>query len=246
MKYLLAILAIILSIIAVSYGLHTFSVPPPSSDILARVNKNVISSEALQQLQKNDPTIIKSHDAIERLITQELLLQQAQKLNIAESDSFRTALKEFYEKTLITQLLEQQKKSFEGVVREVDINQYIDLLGSTVTFSQFGFNQNSSTNNEAGNKKVALFDTLPDSLKASLSHIKPSQTVIQYDADNRQSLLRLDSIKNNDKTLVISPEQRAEIRMILTEHSKERQFSEWLAGLRKDASITIYDTQEKP
>lgn len=248
MKYLLTILAIILSIIVASYGLHTFSVPPPVSDIVAMVNKSVITSDALQLLQKNDSnqTISKSRDAIEQLITRELLLQEAHNLNIDESESFRTALKNFYEQTLITQLLEQQKKSFEGNIHEAEITQYITLLGSTVTFSQFGYNQNPSKNNDTGNKKTVLFDTLPDKLKATLSLIRPSQTVIQYDGDNRQSLLRLDSVKNSGKTIIESVERRAEIRTLLSEHSKKRQVAEWLAGLRKDASITIYDKQEQP
>ena len=75
--------------------------------------------------------------------------------------------------------------------------------------------------------------------------LEPSQTIIQYDDENGQYLLRLDSVLNKNKNTINFQETRATISNILSTYSRKRQVYEWLSGLRQNASITIYAAQEQ-
>jgi len=247
MKYLLIIVAIIVAIISLSFGYLWVAEPPITHNILAKVNNSSITSETLSALQDTDciPTIANTKSAIENLITRELLIQEAQNLAVDQSITFQTSLKQFYEQSLINTLIEQKTHSLKANINETDINQYISLLGTTVTFSRFGYNIDTSKEGSRGNTRVAQFDDLDENMRAALTMLEPSQTIIQYDDKNGQFLLRLDSILNKNKVKIDSPAKREEINTILTTYSRKRQVDEWLSGLRQNASITIYAAEEQ-
>lgn len=247
MKYLLIIATIIAAIIGLSFSYLWVSKPPLTHDILVKVNNSPITNGTLNALQDTDciPKIASKKSAIENLITRELLIQEAQKLEIDQNGKFQTSLKQFYEQSLINTLIEQKTNSIKAPVDESDIDQYISLLGSTVTFSLFGYNNDTSQDNSPGNTRVARFDDLDENMRATLTPLEPSQTIIQYDDENGQYLLRLDSVLNKNKTIISSPEKREIINNILSAHSRKRQIYEWLSGLRQNASITIYAAKEQ-
>ena len=91
---------------------------------LAKVNDRVITDvefrrEAVSYVYYNDivgMTEEEKQDLLQTIIRKELLIQAAMERNLHQEEQFRRALENFWEQTLITNLLKQEAEQIEGQV----------------------------------------------------------------------------------------------------------------------------------
>jgi len=243
MKYLY----IIASIVALASILFLFSLLPeketPPNDIALTVNGHDIGNSTVQQ----ENTRYGYHtedlsDVYDTVITRELLIQEAQKQQIDKEPSFRKALKDYYETSLIKILFERKNKELVIDIKDAEIKNYLSYLGKTITFTRLDSIPETaiSASSAKGLTTTALFDDLADPIKMLLSSLSPGQFGIRFDTGNEKFALRLDKVEGTTKSTPIKADKNKIIES-LSDFQREQQINNWLAELRQKATITIHN-----
>lgn len=244
MKYMFTILALIVlgSMVTLYYLLPSDSVV--SQDIALRINGHTMSHDQLDdQKRKLGYHGESMEDRVDSLVTRHVLLQEAQRVGIDKEDSFRDALKEYYEQSLIKVLTDRQLASVTVDVSEEDIDQYLSCSGKIFTFTRIPVEKGEPLEKQSRQNKV-LFDDLSESLRLVLANLKPGESISQFDTGTEVSLIRLDQ-----KEKVEEPDQlsydRNRVRELLGNYQRSMEIDRWINSLRKKASIVVYDEAEK-
>ncbi len=245
MKYILTLLAVIIAVSAVSaYYLW----PEPeivTEDILVTVNGHNLPKSVLEQKKKQSGYHSKDDRALlDSIIINELLLQEAQRLQIDKESSFRLSVQDYYEQSLIKILIDRQFSVSTSKATDKDIDRYISNHGKMFTFSRLSGDHESDSRQKAQQKTV-LFDDLSASLKIMLSGMGAGEEEIYYQTGSEILSLRLDRV-------VQGPEQepfagnRESIRRIIDNYQRERAMTSWIKEIRDRATITIPRETGKP
>lgn len=242
MKYLYTILAIfgLLSIVTLLLLLPRNKVD--DKDIALSVNgrhfgKEMVENEGRKFGYHSD----ERSDIVDGIITRELLIQEAERREIHKEESFRQALKTYYENSLIKTLLDRQNETLQVTVSEGEIDAYLGFLGKVVTFSRLEKIPSSAEEARtlAGVSSTAHFAELATPVRLLLSSLQPTQFAVRYDTGSEAYALRLDSVGDSPGEAVKAVE-RDRVREMLVGYKKEQQLNRWLAELRKKATITIH------
>ena len=186
-----------------------------------------------------------SAEIVDTIITRQLLIQEAQQQEIDKEESFRDALKKYYEASLIKILLDRQNSKLQITITDNDIDNYIASLGKIVSFTRLEKTPDSEQSAQTmnGSATTALFDDLALQIRPEISTMDVGSYRIMYDNGNESYAIRLDKIEPSSGNKLSAPD-RNKIKEILTEHAREKEIGTWLAGLRNRASITIHDEKE--
>lgn len=116
----------------------------PTEKIIARVNDDPIYASDLKReialKTKADPLFkITPHtleNEVDNIINKRLLIQEAQKLKLDQTDRFVNTIKAFWEQTLIRDLISAKNKEFEDkiTVTDEEVKNYYSRLAQKVTF----------------------------------------------------------------------------------------------------------------
>jgi hypothetical protein len=244
MKYIFILLAIVLAVSAVT---AYFLQPEPDilkEDILVTVNGHNLSRSILEQKKSQSAYHSKDEKALlDTIIINELLIQEAQRLKIDKEPSFRLAVQDYYEQSLIKILIDRQFSDTEGGATDEEIDRYISNHGKIFTFSKLSGSQ--SVNPKQEQQKSVLFDDLSDSLKIVLSGMKPGDEEIYFQTGNELLSLRLDKIEQGP---VQEPfvGNRKWIKRIINNYKREKALTSWIKDIRDRATITTPRKTEKP
>ncbi len=180
-------------------------------------------------------------ELLDSVITRELLIQEAQNQKIDKEESFRVALKTFYEESLIKILMDRQFNLPEVAVKESEIDIYLSFYGKVVTFTRVSVTKASGeiSSSAQGIQNEVLFDDLADSLKFLISGLTPGKHAMKFDTGSEQYAIRLDKIISAEEIQRIP--ERAQARLLLEENKRQQQIDNWLKDLRNKASITIHN-----
>lgn len=244
MKYLLTILAIVIS---VSILTIFYLWPEPETaekDILVTVNDHNIPRSVLEQKKMQSGYHSKDDKAIiDNIIINELLLQEAQRQGIDKEPNFRISVQNYYEQSLIKILIDRKFSDTETKITDEDIDRYISNYGKLFTFTRLPESTSTDTSQEAEQKTV-LFDDLSESLKLMLGGMKEGDIVTDFYTGSEVVSFRLDKIEP-DPTQEPFTGNRESIRKIITNYKKERALTDWIKELRDKATITTPDKTEK-
>lgn len=243
MKYLI----IILSIICTATLLTLYFVWPEKSmetkHIAVTVNGHDLAKTAVAA--QGVKAGYHSEDYSELLnsaITRELLIQEAQRQDLDEEESFRMSLKTFYEESLIKTLMDHQYDISKVEVNDSEIDNFLSFFGKMVTFTRLPVTTPSPKipSSDKGAQNKVLFDDLADSLKFLLSSLNPGEYAMKFDTGSEQYAIRLDKVTPAIDIPITTP-GHDQVRQMLKEYKRQQQIDNWLHELRNKASITIHN-----
>ncbi|KJR97833.1 MAG: hypothetical protein VR65_22715 [Desulfobulbaceae bacterium BRH_c16a] len=246
MKYLYIILVIV--ILATVFSLFGFlpGESPSKDEIAISINGHNIARNAVTLESKksgyhsNDPS-----DVYDTLITRQLLIEEAERQSINKEESFRKSLQEFYESSLIKILLDRKNSQLETTVTDSEIDSYIALYGTVVTFTRLDAIPASQTEASAakGLTNTVLFSDLATPVRMLLSALSPGQYGVRFDTGTDKYAIRLDSVQPSPDPASHKVDRQHTFEM-LTEYKREQQMNQWLADLKQKATITIHSDKE--
>jgi hypothetical protein len=243
MKYIFTIFAIVcLATILTIYFVWPEK-PPTKTDIALTVNGLEMDRAAVAAEGAKAGYHLDERDALlDSLITRVLLIQEAQRQKIDKEESFRAALKTFYEQSLIKILMDRQYNTVAVEVDEEEIDQYLSFFGKTVTFTRLPVNSIPpyKPTSDEGVRNEVLFDDLAGPLKYLISCLTPGDYQIKFDTGNEQHAIRLDSVTPASDAEPTVPD-RETCRNIIEDHKRQQQITIWLNELCRNASITIHN-----
>ncbi len=242
MKYLI----IIISLVAlITFGSILSLLPKsklPENKIALTINGHDIAKTVIERNHKRFGYHSNNKsDIYDAVITRELLIQEAQKQAIDKEDGFRRSLKDYYETSLITTLLERKNRELVVNVSQAEVDNFISYIGKTVTFTRLDtIPETQATASLAkGTSNTALFDDLAHPVKMLLSSLSPGQFGVKFDTGSEQYAIRLDKVQDLHTTIRHEPD-RAKLIADLTTFKREQQINQWLAELKKNATIIIH------
>lgn len=175
------------------------------------------------------------------IITKQLLIEEAKKQVIDKEESFRKALKDYYESSLVKILLERKNEEIVVSVSEEEIDRFISFSGTIVSFTRLKvLPENKGDAQQAdGINTTALFDDLADSVKLVLFQLTPGEYGIGFDTGHEKYAIRLDSVTPNESSQPQSLD-REYLRLLLEDYKREQEINLWLTHLIEEATITIH------
>jgi hypothetical protein len=247
MKYIYFIIAIVLAISVFSFYFLLPDKKMVQTDIAVTVNGHDLTRQTIDNRYGKFGYHSKGlPDIVDEVITREILLQEAQKQGIDKEPSFREALRNYYENSLIKVLLDRKNNAIEVSVSNDEINRYLSFSGKLITYTKLDHIPASPGDaaQVKGVTSTVLFDDLALTLRLTLYSLSPGEFAVTADTGSEQYGVRLDKV-NTSTADTVSPPSREKIRGILIEFKREREMRRWLSDLRKKASITIHKTTEK-
>ncbi|MEW6571044.1 MAG: hypothetical protein AB1390_07705 [Nitrospirota bacterium] len=241
MKYIYYILMIVIGLSAIiGYELGTKRKSPEGAALI--INDRTITTEEFNRLYSlQSPRIEDRTEFINSLITKELLIQESQKEGIDKEESFRRSIQNFYEQSLIKLLIDRKFSSLRIDIGKDELDKYISFLKKRLHLIIFTFDtlEGAGTGRyHDSEKKIVYFDELSDDIKDHILQISEGETTAPIRTGEKYITVRLDKIEPVSARNY-SPSEVEGVRKILMERRKERIMNEWIADLRKKASITI-------
>lgn len=245
MKYLLIVFTLIATTLVISLMLFPSDEPVQDDKIAVTVNGHNISDFTLAAEGKNYGYHDSKSDLYESVITREILIQEAQRLEIDKEVNFRKSLKKFYENSLVKILLERKNKEITVSVSEKEIDTYLGFLGKTVSFTRLDTIPTDLAQSQAasGIKNTALFDDLAEPLRLLLSTLKPGGYGVRFDTGSEKYAIRLDSVDTSMQPHKPAKD-REKIQEILMDYKREQMLNRWLTDLKAKAQIQIHHDKE--
>lgn len=244
MKYIFTIffIAVLSSAITLYFLWPDKSILP--QDVALRVNGHSMSQKQIDaQVQNQGYHGENREDQVKSVVTRQILIHEARRLGIDKEESFRKALKLYYEQTLIKDLTDRKLASITVDVSEKDIDRYLSCFGNTVTFTETPIDKGKMLKSQ-GRQHTALFDNLSESLRLLLSFLQPGESVSRFDTGTEISSIRLDKIKKGDAKKPAAYDREL-VRELLGNYQRSREMDLWMHTLHKNASVIVYDKEKK-
>jgi hypothetical protein len=244
MKYLFTILAFVILCSAVTLYYLLPSNLSESQDVALSINGHLFSQEQLDDQHRREGYHSEdSESSMDSLVTRQLLLDEAQRLGLDKEDAFRKALKNYYEQSLIKILVDRNLQSIAVDVSEEDIDRYISCSGKMFTFTRIPMAKGKLLEEQSRQNSV-LFDDLSESLRLVLATLLPGERIVQFETGTEVGVILLNNIETVDGFEPVVYE-RSSVRELLGNYQKSFEIDRWINGLRKKATIIVYDEEEK-
>lgn len=242
MRYIYAILLIIF--IVTAFVLSELSKEEKHPENIALIiNKKVITKDEFEKLYSLQPSHLKDkQEFINTLITKELLIQESQKEGIDKEESFRRAIQNYYEQSLIKLLLDRKLSTINIDVSKREIDKYLALLDKKVHLIFYYYkNLDDLKNNKVSEseKVISEFFNLSQNVRCSIITINKGEATKPLKIGERYVVVKLEDLEPitlKDKRQI----ETDEIRKAIFEFKKEQLINEWISNLWKDAEIKVY------
>jgi len=203
------------------------------------VNDRIITESEMKDRIKNKPYYMNSDEYIDSIITEQLLIQEAVGQNIHKEESFRLAVEQYYEQSLIKILLDRKLAGLEVKVTPEEIQKYKQLAGSKVLISKFGFSSlEKATEGPYNNPKQieSEFEDLADALKFIILDLAPGTMSAPVDAGMSITVYRLENTTPlpSSQTAQYDSDQ---IKQFILDQKREQLMEEWTRKLKENAEI---------
>jgi hypothetical protein len=215
-----------------------------NGEVVATINGRILTRQDILDYKDKDQHHGGDQEFMDEIITKQLLISEAQRLNIDKEPDFRRALKTFYEHTLIKILMEEVNQDIKVEVSDEEVSKYLDAFGKTFTFYTLDTTTEMSaeTIKERGKKYTSFFDDLSGSLQQILIAMQPGEMSTTFVTGNEKTAVYLENIEGESEHR--QNFDREQIRRQLLQAKIEKQINTWIKDLRERASITYHTTQE--
>jgi peptidyl-prolyl cis-trans isomerase C len=242
--------------------------PGAKEKVVARINKFELTVEDLKEevnplLMKkysSSPVLKQKDQVLEELIIKEVLLQEAQRLNLDKQKSFMKEIGGYWEQALMKSLINRKLQEFTPLVqvKEKDILEGYNRLKRRMQAELFIFNgqpdavklskagadfnevKKSVSSRIAWESPADWYDSneLPQKLENALFSLKPGQASLPVEYNNSWVVIRaLDEASQQIGSL---EELRPRIIRDIVRQKKEFLLDGWISELRKKAEVKVY------
>ena len=248
MRYLIYILSfmVVLTAAGLVFVFNNRDLDPLQEYVL-RVNDRYIPASVVDRFRKASLDHIGAEEeCISSIITEEVLLQEALLQKLDQEESFRVAVKKYYEQSLVKTLLDSKMQSLNNNCTKEEVDAYMALLNKTVHISLLpapepGKDAVASTEKE--DEIRTSFQNLALPSRMSLLFLKEGQTTSPVDFFNNRYMIRLNSISAGDG--VKSDVTRAEVKELISDYRREEALRQWISGLVQKADVEIVNQKEE-
>lgn len=242
MRYFTYITVIVIGLSAVcAYLMFYNPVTVPFPAIV--INKRVVPMQELREVVTRRPPYQTKQEAIDQLISRELLIQEAMERGLDKDPRFLERVRSFYEKNLIQGLLEDQMEAITLASMEAKtIDRYAGLMNKTVMLKETTFpDEGALAHNEpeAVNHVEKPFSALSSTLRFQIAEAGQGAAVVVRKGDKQIVYEMLDTAPM-EQDLPAVP--RDKIEEMIVEAGRQVLLDEWIDGLRKKADINIINT----
>jgi hypothetical protein len=242
MKYIYYILIIMFGLSAI-VGYELFGKVETKKEAALIINDRVITTDEFNNLYSSRPSYIKDkNEFLNSLITKELLIQESQKEGIDKEEPFRRSIQNFYEQSLTKLLIDRKFNSLRITLPDDELNRYIELSNKKLHITIFHFDDEGKAKKgifRDGERKTLYFEDLSKDVRYGILTIKQGEITAPIRMGEKYIVIRLDKIEPS-LTRIIPDIEKERIRKMLIEDRKEKIISDWIADLRKKASIKIF------
>lgn len=239
MKYIWYLIALIASFAAlVAY--FTTKPHPVEKNIAISINRKQITHDEFNarfaSVQATD-----RQDFINSLIVRELMIQDAQKEGIDKDEAFRRSIQDYYEQSLVKQVIDKKIKSLKVDVTDHEIDHFTAFQNSTVKVTAFrADNENAAKKGQFKSQetKTLRVNDFAGDISDSLESLKEGSLTPPSCSADGCVVFRLDSV-TTPASETLSAENRRKARIRLLERKKQRAMDSWIADLRAKSDIRI-------
>jgi len=241
MRYIYYIIIIFLLLSAI-VGIELRSKRSSTKDAALIINGRVISTDEFNTLYASQPSQqMGKSDFINSLVTKELLIQESQREGIDREESFRKSIQDFYEQSLIKLLVDRKFASLHVTVSDEDVNRYTSLMDQRLRLKVFTFNSLEEAEKgiySDGESKTVSFRDLSKAVQGIILPLRKGGMSHPVRNGDKYMVVRLDGMETTSAKIPSAPEKE-EVKKMLLEDKKEEMINDWIADLRKKASIKI-------
>ncbi|MBU2648455.1 hypothetical protein KKI24_27360 [bacterium] len=251
MKYVVYISIIVVIFTAIA-GITLFDGDEERSEknCALRINDKMIGKEEFEKLYEHRPFhVADKKEFVQMLVGKELLIQEAQKLNLHQEDQFRLSVQSFYEQSLIRVLMDRKASSLKVAVAESDIDHYIDLLSRKIDFTIYEFDCvekalkrepyiSREENRDQPFQKLSMDIRYMVSITGEGEFSKPvlSSTDIDQAFYTVVHVEKISPIPGKETGSV----DRDTIRAKLADYHKQQMITDWITDMRKKADVEVF------
>jgi parvulin-like peptidyl-prolyl isomerase len=240
LKYIYYIIAMLLIISAlIGYALMPARTPEKKAALIIN-GKTVTTDEFSGLISSQSGHPLDRENFINSLITRELLIQESQKEGIDKEETFRRAIQNFYEQSLIKLLMDRKFSLLQVSVSDDELNNYISFLNRKMqlTIFSFGSPEEAKGSNFAGGEHKTLYiEDLSRDLRAPVAALKVGEHTVPIKTGGSYVVVRLDRMEKPSEHTAVP--DKDSLRKMLTEEKREKMINDWIADLRKKATVKI-------
>jgi hypothetical protein len=241
MRYIYYIIIIFL-LLSAAVGMELRSKRSSTKDPALIINNRIISTEEFNRLRTSQPSGQRGKsDFINSLITKELLIQESQREGIDKEESFRQSIQNFYEQSLIKLLVDRKFASLHVTVSDEDMNRYIALMNKKLHLTIFTFNSPEEAEKgvyKDGESDTVSFRDISKTMQSIIIQLREGGVTRPVRSGKEYIVVRLDGTETTSAKMP-SDREKEELKKVIFEQKKEDMISDWIADLRKEASIKI-------
>lgn len=240
MRYIYYIIGII---ILVTAGLALLTMDQAEVEVskpALAINDRVITQSELKEMMASKPHDMTKDQYIESLIMNELLIQEALKRNIHKEESFRSAVENYYEQSLVKILLDRKFKDFQAEATEAELEKYKELLGKKVIVTKkiYKTRKNAEKGKNAEVESISgPFAYLSDRLRFILLDLEPKGTSEPARTEKGFATYTLDRVLERETDRAGKDFNAERVKALIADQKKEKLYDRWAAELKQQANI---------
>lgn len=250
MKYIYFLITsmIVLTVIIAGILLKIGDDSVESEKVALRINGRTFSDEEMKSLLDEKPHDLTENQFIKILIDQELLVQEAMKQKIHEEPEFKKNIKNYYEHSLVSALLNRKDKEIKSGASDEEVRKLIDRMGSTVEIVTSFYRDYDSAMNSAlpsdHKTSVIAFEDLSDTYKYHLAAIEPGQVTPPLQDEYGYMRLKLVYVKSSDQKNPERNVMRSVAEKIITDEKRKALIEGWQQELKNKAVIEFKESKQ--
>jgi hypothetical protein len=247
-RYIYVVAGLVLVIVGIS-GVTFLKPGPPYPGGAVRVNDRIIPADdfrkAYEEKASSCPVPPEKRQFLDDLVTREILIQEAKRLNLDRDEPFRRSIQNYYEQTLLKNLTQKKMSEIKVSVSEDEISSHYANMGRTYELGVITLTTEQEAMEAVGNfpsgsaekRKLRLDEIPPEILEVVLALKMGEVSHKPVPCDKGYIVFKLEGYG----TAVIPPlnEVRDEIIRDLEEKKKKSEMERWLDGLKKKSRISI-------
>ncbi len=239
MKYLYYIAGIM--VLFSAWAMYTlFSGKVEISKPALVINDQVISRAQLDEMLESQSYRGSYEENLDQLITRQLLIQEAVRQEINKEESFRRAVQNYYEQSLIKILMDRQDKTANIHSSQKEIEKYKSLSKTHVVIVSLTYKDEASALKgspvEHEEKIESDFLDLPDHLRFMVFSLGKGGVSAPFFFETGVWVYEVADVVPMGSKLCEPPSDE-EIQFFLRDHKKNQTMDAWIQQLRKKATI---------
>lgn len=239
--YMLTAAIVILTIVIAVAIMRIEANDSGSEKIALKINGKSYSVNELQLLMQEKPHDM-SDDQFKRvLIEKELLIQEAMRMNLHEQKDFKKNIKNYYEQSLISALLNRKSSEVKVTADKKEIERFISRMGSKLEIATLYYRDSDSALKKTGqtkeHKEIIPFDDLSDNYKYRLSMIDKGECTPPIQDEYGYRVLMLINVSGADTPSIDNTQIKTIVEKIIVAEKRKIMMENWQQDLFAKSTI---------